>query len=226
MKVDTKIKSWKFLHDESEGYHAADGSSTATELRNSLEALEKRLVELPALIKKYKDIIDRKEADIKHLNGLSNWKKKKWEKENGRNAGEVVYQLGKDVDVYEGKIASAEAEQKRLPNRINDIKTQIKTLVEAEGKGIEKGIDPEAAKQLGEIEVAKQQEALEHQKLMQQKQADQQKEKDQQKKEEKAESEAKAAMQKWIIGGVVTLLLIVGAILAYKHFKAKKLTAA
>ncbi|CAG5082284.1 type VII secretion EssA family protein [Parvicella tangerina] len=221
MKIDTKISGWNFGQSiaQPEVYYAADGASTLTDLRSSLDKLEKRLVELPSVIKNYQDIISRKQADIGYLKGLSNRKKKKWEKDNGgKNADEVVYQLEKDIDVYEGKIESAKAEQKRLPGRISDLKKQIQALVEAESKGIEKGIDPDSAKQLGEIEVAKQQQELEYQKQMQQaqqKQAEQQ--------QQKEEEDKKSSQMQWVIIAGVSLLVIIGIVVAIKKFKANKL---
>lgn len=222
MKIDTKISGWNFGQSiaQPEVYYAADGARTLTDLRSSLDKLEKRLVELPSVLKNYQDIISRKQADINYLNGLSNRKKKKWSKDNGgKDVGQVVYELEKDIDVYEGKIASAKAEQKRLPGRISDLKKQIQALVEAESKGIEKGIDPDSAKQLGEIEVAKQQQELEYQKQMQQAQQKQAEQQQQQKEEE----DKKSSQMQWVIIAGVSLLVIIGIVVAIKKIKANKL---
>ncbi|CAG5086786.1 type VII secretion EssA family protein [Parvicella tangerina] len=225
MNVDTKISGWNFgrVSPITEAYYSANGASTLDDLRKSLEKLENRLVELPAVLKNYQDAISRMQSDINYLAGLSNRKKKKWSKENGgKDVGQVIYDLEKKIDVYEGKIDSAKAEQKRLPSRISDLKNQIKALVEAEGKGIEKGLDPEAAKQLGEIEVAKQQQELEFQKQQQQaqqKQAEQQ-------QQEKEEADKKASQTQWFIIAGVGLLLIIGIIVAIKKFRANQLKVA
>jgi len=223
MKIDTKIKGWDFSpeKEKKEKQFSADGSDTLDDLRGEINKLETRLAEIPGLIVKNEKITAKKKQDAAFLRGLKRRKRKKWEKANGKSAIATADQLEAQADELDAVIASLKVEQKRLPDRLDSLKKQVNTLVNAEGKGIEKGIDPESAKTLGEMEVAKQQEALRQQQLMMQKQAVQQKQ---------AEADAKKDPPKttdqtmwfWVAG--IGLLLIIAGFFMVKKLSAKPVT--
>lgn len=227
MEIATKIKGWKFLNDEQgvETHFDFDGSESLDELRAEINKHEARLAEIPGLIVKNQNIINQKKQDAAFVLGLGWIKRRKWEKQNGKTVEAAASALNAQASELEGVIASLKTEQRRLPERIDSIKSQVNTLVKAEGKGIEKGIDPESAKQLGEIEVAKQQQVLEHERQLIQKQAETQKETDEKEADEKEKKAKKEAQTKWLIIGGVSLLVIIGIVAAIKKFKAKKLKA-
>lgn len=214
MSIETKIKGWNFSTTEKskiESHYSADGSTTVDELRNDLNKLEKRLAEIPGLIQSKQNLATQKRQDAAYLKGLKRRKRKRWEKDHGTSAIATADKYEDEADNIDAEITSLNTEKSRLPDRIESLKKQINTLVNAEGEGIAKGIDPESAKQLGQIEVAKQKEAMQKQAIIEQKQAAAQ-----QSKENQSNTDNQ---NKWIwIGGIglLTLILIVFAILKLK----------
>lgn len=224
MSIDTKIKGWNFsLVEKEEQHFSADGSTTIDSLRSDLEKLEKRLAELPGLIKSKQNLVDKKRQDAAYLKGLKKHKRKKWEKANGKSAIATADKWEDEADNLEAEITSLQAELKQLPDRIDSLKKQINTLVNAESQGMQQGIDPASAKQLGEMAVAKEQDALKKQQEIEQSQKAAQ-----QQAQQANQQTGKQNNNTWIvIGGVGLLLLIVG-IVAVLKFKSKpiKVTAA
>lgn len=213
MKIDTKIKGWNFLKkDEPEGHHSLDGSSSLDELQDELSKLEDRLVAIPSMITKKQNAATLKDNDAAYLLGLGWLKRRKWEKQNGKTVEQAAKQLKTEAEELRAEVSSLKTEKDRLPDRIETLQKQINTLINAESKGMEKGIDSDSAKQLGEIEVAKQQEALKHQQLMMQKQAQE---------AENSKEEKRGSQTQWFVIAGVGLLLIVAAFFVIKKLKAK-----
>jgi len=216
MRTINNIKGWDF---RTERHFSADGGgseSTLNELREEVNKLENRLSEIPKLITQNKNLILQKRKESTWLKSLSRRKRRKWEKDNGKDALQLAYQMEQQAKNAEATIASLKTEQTRLPERIDAIKKQISTLVNAEGKGIEKGIDPESAKQLGEIEVAKQQAELQHQQQVRQKQAE---------AAQNEEDDKGSTTSIWITGGALVALIITIIIIS-RIRKAKLKTTA
>lgn len=219
MKIDTKIRGWNFLKREyPEKHFALDGSGSLESLQDELNKLESRLAEIPGLITKKQNVIAQKKQDATYLLGLGWIKRRKWEKQNGKTVEGAAKELTGQADALQAEIESLKVENERLPERIETLKKQIETLVDAEGKGMEKGIDSESARQLGEMEVAKQREALAQQQMMMQKQMIAQ--------ETENSDDKKSSSTIWIVVAAGGLIILVSAILLIKRFKTRKTAVA
>jgi LPXTG-motif cell wall-anchored protein len=221
-----KIKGWNFKKAFS-----ADGSNTLNTLNADKKKLEARLLAIPTLIAQLRDSIMRAKNDVIWLEGLSNRKRKKWEKEKGTTVETAVYNYQKGIVTSTGRITSMTAEQKLIPSKIKAIQTQLDTLVKGESVGLEKGLDAESAKALGEIELQKEKERLVYERAIREAElkAETQKlelqaEKDRQEFEVKTKANEKAGtdQNKLFIGIGITLLLIIGGFILYKRKIAKQ----
>jgi len=227
MLVTDQIKGWDFKRAFS-----ADGSSTEASLRADKKRLEARLVEIPKLIAQLQHSIKVTQGDIDWVKSLGNWKKRKWEKEKNVVAEEWVRKTEAIVVQRKGQVSSLTTEKSRIPAQITAIQKQIDTLVKGESIGLEKGLDKESAKAIGELELEKERERLAHERAIREaeliaetKRQELQAEKDRQAMEiqTKEAEKAKAGknQNKLFIGIGITLLLIIGGYILYKRKMAK-----
>ncbi len=218
-----KIKGWNFKKAFS-----ADGSTTLNTLNADKKRLQARLLEIPKIIPQLEESLRRAKSDIIWLKGLNNRKRKKWEKEKGTTVEIAVYNYEKGVVTNTGRIASLKTEQKQIPAQIAAIQKQLDALVKGESTGLEKGLDAESAKALGDIELQKEKERLAHDRAIREAElkAETQKrelqaEKDRQVFEAQAKDKAGSNQNKLFIGIGVALVLIVGGFILYKRKVAK-----
>lgn len=220
-----KIKGWNFNKAFS-----ADGSGTLNTLNADKKRLEARLLDIPKILAQLRDSLSRAKNDVIWLEALSNRKRKKWEEEKGTTVEIAVYNYQKGIVTNTARVESLLAEQKLIPSKIKAIQTQLNTLVKGESIGLEKGLDSESAKALGEIELQKEKERLAHERAIREAElkAETQKrelqaEKDKQEFEAKTKADEKAGgnQNKLFIGIGITLLLIIGGFILYKRKIAK-----
>lgn len=191
---------------------SADGSTTNDTLLKEKKRLEDRLVEIPKLVANLQNSIRLMESDITWLNGLNDRRRKDWEKENGRDLKQAVYDAANRVVDYKAQVDSLNAEKSRIPAQLEVVNRQLEALVKGESAGLSRGLTSTQAQALGELELQKEQEKIVHESEMQQVEL------------QRAQAEAQAAQSaatgmssqmKWglIIGGSVLLLAIIGYIL-------------
>ena len=229
MIVLGKIKGWNFNRA-----YAADGSTSSTidALRADKKKLEARLVEIPKLIEQLTHSIKVAQGDIDWVKSLSNRKKKKWEEEKGVVAEEWVRNHENQVAKMKSQVTSMTAEKGRIPAQITAIQKQVDTLVKGESTGLEKGLDKETAREMGEIELQKEKERLAHERALREAELKVESEKraleaEEMRREhetkEKAAAEEKAGKNqtKLFIGIGIALILLVGGFILYKRNKAK-----
>ncbi|ASS50154.1 MAG: hypothetical protein A3D31_11340 [Candidatus Fluviicola riflensis] len=211
-----KMKGWNFLGKKL----SADGSTTNENLRTEKKRLEARLVEIPVIIARLRNGIASQEGDITWLNGLNNRRRKNWEKEKGKDLKQTVYDLTNAVANSKAQISSLDTEMGRIPAQIEAIDRQLDAMVKGESTGLSKGLTTAQAKQLGELELQKEQEQIQHEQQIQAVEL------------QKAQTEAQNAAKpktgmspelKWglIIGSVILTALV--AYLIYKRRKANAL---
>src|SRR3990167_6854808 len=152
-----KMKGWNFLGKKL----SADGSTTNENLRTEKKRLEARLVEIPVIIARLRNGIASQEGDITWLNGLNNRRRKNWEKEKGKDLKQTVYDLTNAVANSKAQISSLDTEMGRIPAQIEAIDRQLDAMVKGESTGLSKGLTTAQAKQLGELELQKEQERSE-----------------------------------------------------------------
>lgn len=222
-----KIKGWNFKRA-----YAADGSaSTLEQLTAEKRRLEARLLEIPKIIPQLEASLERARNDIEWLKSLGMLKRRKWEKEKGTTVEVAIYNYEKGIVTNTGRIESLKLEQKQLPSKIQDIQNQLDKLVQGESKGLEKGLDKETAKEMGEIELQKEKERLAHERALREAELKAESEKraleaEQLRQEQKTQSEEKVGKNqtKLFIGIGIALILLVGGFILYKR-KMTKATA-
>lgn len=216
-----KMKGWDFTRT-----YSADGSSTLETLTAEKKRLQTRLLEIPKIIPTLVASLNRAKRDIAWLKELKSLKRKRWENEKGTTVELAVHKYEQSIVKNTGRIISMRAEQKQIPIQIKAIQTQLDTLVKGESVGLEKGLDNESAKALGELELQKEKERLAHERAIREaeliaetKRQELQAEKD---KEAMADQAKSGKFQKRLFIGIgITLLLIVGGIIFYKRKLAK-----
>lgn len=187
---------------------SADGSTTNETLRADKQRLEARLVEIPVLISRLQNSITLTQNDINWLNGLNDRRRRDWEKENGKNIEQVVYDAANRVVDYKAQVDALAVEKSRIPAHIETINRQLEALVKGESAGLTKGLTAVQAQQLGQLELQKTQEQISHETQMQQIE------------QQKAQAQADAAVQatkgmnpqlKWglIISGSILALIVI-----------------
>src|ERR1043165_5079199 len=82
----------------------ADGSTTIQTLKDEKKRLEARLVEIPVLVSRLQTSITNMQSDITWLEGLNNRRRRDWEKDNGKNIEQVVYDATNTVANYNAQI--------------------------------------------------------------------------------------------------------------------------
>lgn len=211
-----KIIGWNFTKGMKRTYNA-DGGTTLEMLTAEKTRLETRLVEIPKLIAQLHHSVNVIQKDINWLGSLSNMKRKKWEKENGKSIGTAQHEGANAITKMKGQITSMTQEKSRIPDQIKSIDSQLTALVKGEATGLEKGIDKETARELGEIELQKERDRMAHERALREAELEQQ-----QLAAAAAEKEkqGKAQNKVWIVLGVIVLLAIAGYIV-YKRRKAK-----
>ena len=229
MLILGKIKGWNF-----DRAYSADGTNES--LRAEKKKLEARLAAIPGLISQLNHSIQVATNDINWVKSLKRRKKKKWEEEKGVVAEEWVRKAEANVVKMKGQVSSLTTEKSRIPGQISAIQKQIDTLVSGESKGLEKGLDAETAKEMGEIELQKEKERLEYERAIREAELKAESEKRaleaeklrrEQESQEKAAAEEKAGKNqtKLFIGIGIALILLVGGFILYKRKKAKAAAA-
>lgn len=200
---------------------SADGSTTLETLRAEKQRLEARLTQIPTLVANLTNSINLMNADIVWLNGLNNRRRKNWEKENGRDLKQAVYDATNRIVDYKAQITALNTEKSRIPAQIEAIDRQLESLVKGESTGLSKGLTTAHAQQLGQLELQKEQEKLNHEAKLQEVEL------------QKAQVEAQKAkgmnpQLKWglIIGGsILAVIIIVYVIRSRKKALLAKTTA-
>ncbi len=208
--------------------YAADGTSTLDTLKSERSKLQARLKQIPIDITNLTNTIRLRQEDINWLKSLSNQKRKKWEKEKGTTANEAVYRAEQTIVDYKARVASMSAEKKRIPKQISSITDQINTLIKGESTGLEKGIDRETAKELGEIELQKERERLAHERSLREMQLEEQQAQQQRQEQEQKSAKGVADEQKrnnLLMGIGAVIIIVIIAWIVYKRKFAIKNTA-
>lgn len=208
--ITGNIKGWNFKRA-----YSADGASTIDTLTAEKKRLEARLVIIPKQIAQLQHSIAVTQNDIQWLGSLSNRRAKQWENDNGKTIGTAQHQMTRKVSEMKARITSMNTEKTRIPEQIKTVQRQIDTLINGEATGLEMGLDKETAKELGEIELQKERERLEHERSI--REAEQ--ERLQQQKN------ASDGSKKWIIGAGLVLLLVTAYIIYKRKFAPKISTA-
>jgi len=207
-----KITGWNFKM----GYNA-DGESTLETLTAEKKRLEARIVQIPKTIAQLNHSITITQNDINWLNSLSSRRKKKWAEENGKSVEQAIALANRKVVEMKGQISSMTAEKSRIPEQIKSIQRQLDSLVKGESTGLEKGIDKETAKELGELELQKERDKMAHENNLREAELAAQ----------KIELEQKQTTgdnkTKWLIGAGIVLLITVVGWIVYKKQLANKI---
>lgn len=157
--MNSKIKGWQFLKRPKT--YSADGSTTLDNLRAEKTKLESRLAQIPGLISQIQNSIKVTQQDIDWLNGLNNRRKKDWEKDNGgKRVEDAVYEASNKIVGWKATITNLSAEKGRIPEQLKAVDRQLEALVQGESKGLSKGLSSATAKELGELEVKKEQDNI------------------------------------------------------------------
>jgi|SRR5690606_23283209 len=216
--MNGQIKGWNFRPQLSKvRYSAADGSTTLDSLRADKQRLEARLAEIPGMISQLEHSIKVMQSDITWLGSLNNRRKKNWEKENGKSVEQAMYDATNTVVNYKARLTSLQNEKSRIPGQIKAIDSQLETLVQGESSGLSKGLDAATAAKLGELEVLRERQKIQHETTLQQAEV------------EKAESQ-KQQMKPWlkwtlIIGSVVLVAVTIILLVRRSKKKAAKVAA-
>lgn len=205
----TRIIGWNFQRK-----YSADGSTTQQTLLAEKKRLEGRVTEIPGLISKIQNNINLTQSDIDWLNSLNNRRRKDWEKENGKNIEQVVYDAANQIVSWKAQIDQLNTEKSRIPGQIADIDRQLAALVKGESDGLSKGLDKTTAKELGEMALKKEQNTIEHEAAMQQVEL------------QKAQTTAaKSGMSTELKIGIVIGSIIVLAIIGYMVYQHRQAAA-
>lgn len=146
---------------------SADGSTTLETLRKEKQRLEARFSQIPTLVANLQNSINLMSSDVSWLGALNNRRKKDWEKENGKSVEQAVYDANNRIVDYQGQITALNTEKSRIPEQITAIDRQLEALVTGESNGLSKGLTLAHSKQLGELELQKEQEKITHETKMQ-----------------------------------------------------------
>lgn len=177
--------------------------------------MEERAGKIPVLIATLQNQINNIQSDINWLNGLNNRRRKNWEKENGKTVEKALYDGSNLVVDLQAQVNSLSAEKAKIPDQIAVIERQLDALVKGESTGLSKGLTTAQAKQLGELELQKEQEKIEHEVKMQQVEL--------QAAQTRAEA-SKTGMSsgmKWGLVIGISAAVIITTILLIRWFKAK-----
>ncbi len=206
----SNIKGWDFKPEIKIG---VDGSTTRESLAKDISTLEARLKQLPVLIAQTQRSITVSQGDAQWLRDIGWLKRRQWEKEHGKTVEEEARRLDGYVVTQKAKLASLKAEQTRIPTQIEEINKQINALVKGESVGLEKGLDPTTAKELGQLELQKEREKMAHEQQLRQQELEAQR------KEAEAASQQKAGTQQrnWLIGLGIVAVLAIGGYMLYKR---------
>lgn len=213
---EMKIKGWKFRQERWSG---VDGSSTRESLIAEKKRLAARVSQIPILMAQKQRSVKVMTDDMNWLKSLSNLKRKRWEKDHRKDAGATIRLLENRINTEKAAIQSLASEKSRIPEQLSAIEKQLNTLVEGESKGLEKGLDKESAQALGELEVQKQTNQLEHEKNLQNQQLESQR----MQLQKEAEAKAGASQNKWFLILGISALVVIGGIAWYKRNQAAKL---
>lgn len=154
--MNGKIKGWRFLNRPKT--FSADGSTTLDNLRAEKTKLESRLAQIPGLISQIQNSINVTQQDIDWLNGLNNRRKKNWEKDNGgKRVEDAVYEATNRIVDWNATISNLSNEKGRIPEQLKAVDRQLEALVQGESKGLSKGLSSATARDLGVLEVKKEQ---------------------------------------------------------------------
>ncbi len=210
--MNTKIKGWNF--NRSTGKLSADGSTSLDNLRAEKKRLETRLAQIPGLISKLSHGIKTLESDIIWLQSLNKRRQKNWEKENGKGVGQAIHDEQNKVIARKAEVSTLQNEQKRIPEQIKAVDRQIEALIQGESTGLSKGLNAATARQMGELELEKEQNQIEHEKQI--------------KEIELEKAKEDNTTKKWtplhwglLIGAI--LLLSIGGFILYKRKQAAAL---
>jgi len=195
---------------------SADGSTTLDNLRAEKKRLEERSGKIPVLLATIQNDVNNTQSDINWLNGLNNRRRKNWEKENGKSVEQALYDGTKKVTDLQAQINSLSAERAKIPEQIALIDRQIDALIKGESTGLSKGLTAGQSKQLGELELQKEQGKIQQEARLQ--------EIELQAAQTRADASKTSGMSqgmKWglIIG--ISAAVIITTIILIKRFKAK-----
>ena len=220
--MNGQMKGWNFLPKKQTQTFSADGStSTIDTLKAEKTRLEKRLADIPGLISRLDNSISLVQQDITWLNGISKHKAKQWEKDNGKSREQAIYD-GKNVIVsYQADQNSLRNELARIPQQIKDVDTQISTIINGEGTGLSKGLSKDTARQLGQLELTKEQNQITVQKQIDQANLQTAQIQTQTAQQQATQKTAMSPQLKWgIIIGTAVLIAIISYVI-YRHKQAK-----
>ena len=158
--IRAQIKGWHFPHQRAK--LAADGSTTLDNLRAEKTRLESRLAQIPGLISNLQHSIQVLQQDITWLGSLNNRRKKNWEKENGKSVEKAMYDGTNILVGYKAQVTNLENEKARIPEQIKAVDRQLEAMIQGESQGLSRGLDSKTARELGEMEVLKEQQKIEH----------------------------------------------------------------
>lgn len=212
--VKGKMTGWKFRRNQHRSYNA-DGASSLETLTSEKRRLENRLVEIPKQIAQLNQSVELTQNDINWLNSLSNRNRRKWEEEHGETVENATYQRTNRVNAMKAQVTALGTEKARIPEQLSNVQKQLDALVQGEATGLERGLDKETARELGEIELQNEQEEIDHQRALRQAELEQQ--------QEVPEPKSLSMGAKVAIGAGVLLLLALIGYAIYKKRAATKL---
>ncbi len=201
---------------------SADGSTTRESIQDQISALQKRQTELPSLISSLSHSISVQQQDLQWIKSLDGLKRRRWEKEKGTTTGEAIRKYTSSINLNQAKLASLKSELSRIPDQIKILQRQVSALVEGESKGLEKGLNSETARELGEIELQKERERIAHEKEVRQREMEAAQKREAQAEAEQAAKEQSANNKKWLVIGAILLLLVILGIWYQKRQSASQ----
>jgi len=207
----TKIIGWDFNKGAKQSYNA-DGSSSLETLISEQKRLQDRLTKLPGLIAQVQSGISQAIKDKNWLSSLSNSHARSWERDNDKTTSQAIFDIEKKINQLEGTLNSLKIEKASIPNQLSSIQNQLDALIQGEATGLERGVDKETAQELGEIELQKERERLEHERAIRQAEIEEQ--------QSSTDKQGKVQNTVWIALGVIALLAIVGFIVYKRKMNA------
>ncbi len=197
---------------------SADGSTTRESIQEQIGTLEKRQKDLPVLITTLTHSLAVQKQDFEWIKDLKGLKQRKWEKEKSTTKEQAIRDYANRITANTAKLSSMKSELSRIPAQIETLQKQVSTLVQGESKGLEKGLDSETARELGELELQKERERMAHEKQV--REAAQKREA--QADAEQAAKDKAANNKKWLWIGALLLLLVILGIWYKKRKSAMK----
>ena len=204
---------WNF--SRSRKNYNADGASSLETLTSEKRRLELRLVDLPKQIAQLKHGISVLQSGLDWINSLSNMKRKNWEKDNGTTVENQTRLVSTRITDMNAQVTALSSEKARIPEQLSNVQKQLDALVKGEAQGLEKGLDKETARELGEMELVNEQEQIDHDRAIRQAQLEQQIE------EPVEEKEPMSTGVKIAIGAGVLLILVIVGYMLYQRSKNK-----